>query len=175
MTKKTILKKLPPVDNTLPKKRGKKSKAKIEPELVGESLAHQLEPKVEKAKKTKIKKVATKKAVEIQKVDFEAIQEQELKQIEQDTMKIRSQLASDLSLQKAKIAQVKYRTKYMELEHQRQAWNTTKANLLNVISQLRALAIQYAPQEEVFAIAEQITSITSESHPGKKKSLKMPE
>lgn len=178
MTKKTIIKKLPTVDNTMPKKRGRKPKVK--PELIGEALAHEPETKTAQVKVKEVKKRGRKpkKAQETKEVkkalDIQKRQDDEMAELEKEALRIRSQLANELTLKKAKVAQVKYRTKYMELEHQRQQWNTTKANLLNIISQLRELAIYYAPSDEVFAVAEKITDITSVSKAGKTKALKMP-
>lgn len=159
MTKKTIYKKLPTIDNNvvLPKKRGRKPKAKITQEKLDE-----------------IKNIASEN---IAKVDFTEMLEKEIIKIENDmkeeTEKLQQQLDYTLQKQKMQIAQTKFRTKYMQLEHERQAWYKAKTELLDIISKLRSLAIQYAPIDEVFEVAGKITEISKKTNSGKKP-LEMP-
>ena len=191
MAKKTIIKKKESrtiADAITPKKRGRKPKTESKKEQVKKTVAR-VEKEV-KAKTTPVKKQASKKVAktEIKPIaDFEKMQEQELKKIESEvlnteTNKQLSELLKSITAQqkdanlqhKVQIARVKYRTKYMQLEHERQAWNVAKTEMLNVISKLKTLAMKYAPLEEVFEVAGDITEACNKTNAGKKP-LKMPD
>lgn len=129
---------------------------------------------VEKNTKTK-KTVGKKKVAKVKKQspdnisydNFLEMQEKELQKIENDSMSIKKQLADEYYQKKAQVAQVKYRTKYMQLEHERQGWNKKEANYLDIISKLRGLAMKYAPLEEVFEVSGEITEISQKTKAGK--------
>lgn len=153
---KTIMKKLPTIDNTIPKKRGRKPKAKKE--------------QIEQVKNEELEIFESK--------DFEELQEKEIQKIEaniqEETLKMRRQLAEKVYKQRTQVAQVKYRTKYMQLEHERQAWNKKESFYIDVILKLKSLAMQYAPLDEVFKVSAKITEISKRTNNGKKP-LEMPE
>lgn len=194
MAKKTIIKKKESrtvADATVPKKKGRKPSVKTQ-----ESKKEQIKKTVAKVKKeaqaktTPVKKTSVKKTAEKQVkavVNFEQMQEQELKKVEnevfntdasrqlQELLKNLTAQQKDANLQhKVQVAKVKYRTKYMQLEHERQAWNVAKCEMLNIISKLRTLAMKYAPLEEVFEVAGDITEACNKTNAGKKP-LKMPD
>lgn len=182
MARKTIIKKLPTVDNTIQKKRGRKPKVKKEElETVKEvkKVAKKTETKVKKetkkATKNKVEKVNKK---EVETKDFVALQEKEIQKIEselqEETTKMRRQLAEKVYQQRTQVAQVKFRTKYMQLEHERQAWNKKESFYVDMISKLKSLAMQYAPLDEVFEVSQKITEISKRTNNGKKP-LEMPE
>lgn len=76
--------------------------------------------------------------------------------------------------QRVKTAQVKYRTKYMQLEHEKKQWNQTKQDLLNVIADLKMELVKYAPDSELFDVVTKITQITAKNHVAVAKTIKMP-
>lgn len=169
MTKKTIVKKLPTVDNLTPKKRGRKPKNAVEVIPAVETKT----PEVKQPKAKKEKKITKRKITEIKQVapenmayvDFLKKENDDLKTVVDKHIK---------SLEKVKVAQTKFRTKYMQLEHERQTWNKTKYELFDIISKLRSLAMKYAPLDEVFNVASEITEISKKEKAGKK-ALIMPE
>lgn len=164
MPKKTIVKKLPTVDNSTPKKRGRKPKnlESIQDAQTQEQVKVKKEKKITKRKTKEVKQTSPDN---IAYVDFLQKENEDLKKLADKHAK---------TLNKVTVARTKFRTKYMQLEHERQAWNKTKCELLNIISQLRSLAIQYAPLDEVFNIASMITEISKKDTAGKK-ALIMPE
>jgi len=188
MAKKTIIKKKETrtvADVTAPKKRGRKPATKKEEiKKTVAKVQKEVKAKTTPVKKTGPKKVAKKS---VKSTDFVKIQEAELQTVENDilnndTNKQLTELLKQITAQqkdanlqhKLQVARVKYRTKYMQLEHERQAWNVAKSELINTISKLRELAMKYAPLEEVFAVAGDITEACNKTKAGKKP-LEMPE
>jgi len=186
--KKTIIKKKETrtvADVTAPKKRGRKPATKKEEiKKTVAKVQKEVKAKTTPVKKTGPKKVAKKS---VKSTDFVKIQEAELQTVENDilnndTNKQLTELLKQITAQqkdanlqhKLQVARVKYRTKYMQLEHERQAWNVAKSELINTISKLRELAMKYAPLEEVFAVAGDITEACNKTKAGKKP-LEMPE
>lgn len=175
MPRKTIIKKLPTVDNTAPKRRGRPRKVeqKMDTPIVSiEEIKEEKEtqPVVEKIQKRKvakrkIKEIRNEAPENVAYLDFLRQENTDLKNLVEKHAK---------AMEKVKVAQTKFRTKYMQLEHERQTWNKTKIELLNVVSQLRSLAMQYAPLDEVFDIANKITEISKRDNTGRKPLL-MPE
>lgn len=145
MPKKTIMKKLPSVDNSTPK-RGRKPKQK---ELNKEKLAE-------------IKNTAPEN---VSQSDFIKQQKEMLANALQgleDVEKLQEKL---------NIIRVKYRTKYMEAEHVRKMARERIDKLLDIISDLKSELIKHAPDDILLEIQSRITEITNENNIGRKRAL----
>lgn len=192
MAKKTIIKKKESrtVTDATAKKRGRKPKVDASAKTKKTSRKEEIKKTVAKAQKeVKAKTTPVKKAEKVVNPvkDFAKIQEAELQKVEQevfkdDTSKQLAEILKNLTAQqkdtnlqyKLQITRVKYRTKYMQLEHERQAWNNARNDMLNTISKLRELAMKYAPLEEVIKVANDITLACNKTKAGKKP-LEMPD
>lgn len=75
--------------------------------------------------------------------------------------------------EKIKVINTKYKSKYMQLEHERRQWQVAKDNLLEIISKLKVELIKYVSDSELYEMADKITSICNSKHIGTKKSLKI--
>ena len=148
MPKKTIMKKLPSVDNST-FKRGRKPKLKESKELSKEKLAE--------IKNTAPENVSQSYFIKQQKEMLSnALQNLE------DVEKLQEKL---------NIIRVKYRTKYMEAEHVRKMARERIDKLLDIISDLKSELIKYAPDDILLEIQSRITEITNENNIGRKRAL----
>lgn len=73
--------------------------------------------------------------------------------------------------EKIKIANTKYRTKYMQLEHERRQWQKVKDQLLDQIAELKTMLVQLAPDGVLFETVDKIAQITNPNHVATKRSL----
>lgn len=154
MAKKTLIVKKATVNNLAPKRRGRPPK--IKEAIQTKSF---LQEQIDELKKLEQKSVELRaRQDELSKILNETLV--------QDTSKLQEKL--DVSLKK-------YRTKYMQLEHERRQWQKTKDNLIDIISKLKSELIKYAPDSELFSVADKVTEIVNGKHVGGKRSLKMPE
>lgn len=72
---------------------------------------------------------------------------------------------------KMDVLRIKYRTKYMELEHFRKISRERVDKLLDIISDLKSELIKFAPDDILLDVQKRITEITNENNVGRKKAL----
>lgn len=147
MPKKTIIKKLPSVDNSMPK-RGRKPKQK--------------EVKLSKEKLAEIKNTAPEN---VSQSDFIKQQKEMLSNALQNLEDV------EKLQEKLNVIRVKYRTKYMESNHIRMQARGRINKLLDVIDGLKNELIKYAPDDILLEIQSRITEITNENNIGRKRAL----
>ena len=149
MPKKTIMKKLPSVDNSTPK-RGRKPKLKEE-----------------------TKKLSKEKIAEIKNTAPENVSQSDFLKQQKEILSNALQNLEDVEKlqEKLNVIRVKYRTKYMEAEHVRKMARERIDKLLDIISDLKSELIKYAPDNILLEIQSRITEITNENNIGRKRAL----
>ena len=140
MPKKTIIKKLPSVDNSTPKRLKKLSQKKLN-EI--KNSAPENMPQLDYLNQQK--EILTNALENIKTV------EKNIKSVEK-------------SQEKLDVLRIKYRTKYMELAHVRVQSRNQITELQNIITLLKAELVKYCPDDELEEISENITKLINSKH-----------